>query len=627
MRWLKRLVASVSVLACCLSAGRLANASLGGYTITDYNIQVEVRENNTYYFTETLTVNFDEPRHGIYRTLPLRETVYRVDPSTGENQVTSSENRVQISDITANTAFKVNREDGKMKIRLGDADTTVTGEQTYVITYLYNPGPDRLKDADEFYYNLIGLEWDVPIEHASFDVELPKDFDAEQVGLSTGSYGYRGTDDVNYEVDGLHIRGTVLRTLEPGEGLNIRVTLPDDYFINAGFAINYVLIFLALVCVGIFIVAFFWWSTYGRDEPVVETVEFYPPEGLNSAEVGLVYSEVVTNDAVISLLIYLADKGYLRIVDTGDKNKKKSYRLEKVKDYDGSDEAARRFFAGLFSRKDRVTSADLTNKFYLTVNEVTELLKNGKIHKTTWDSQAREKQNWTAFLAAASLSTCILMPMWFYQPDLVESLWFFIVAGALGLAFVMIYMSKGVGLLLAITGVGMAFLTWFGTSGADMMGDSVAIIFSLLGLAASSGTLVLALYMDKLTDQGREWKGKILGLRRFLITAEKNRLEALVSENPQYFYNILPYTYALGVSEVWVKQFRDLLSEPPDWYSSSGPFNPYAFNSFMNDTMRTAKAAMVSQPSSSGSGYSSGGHGGGGGFSGGGHGGGGGGSW
>ena len=108
-------------------------------------------------------------------------------------------------------------------------------------------------------------------------------------------------------------------------------------------------------------------------------------------------------------------------------------------------------------------------------------------------------------------------------------------------------------------------------------------------------------FLSKRTPYGTEILGRILGFRNFLITAEKDKLEALVEENPEYFYDILPYTYVLNVSSKWMKKFESLTMSAPNWYSS----------------MSTAMTSMTSTPSSSS----------GGGFSGGGSGGGGGGSW
>lgn len=123
--------------------------------------------------------------------------------------------------------------------------------------------------------------------------------------------------------------------------------------------------------------------------------------------------------------------------------------------------------------------------------------------------------------------------------------------------------------------------------------------------------------------------GRINGFKHFLSTAEKDKLEELVEEDPKYFYKILPYTYVLGVSSVWIKKFETLIKEPPEWYNGTSAFDMYVFSNFMNSTYQSAQSSMISRPQSEGGGGFSGGGGGfsGGGFSGGGSGGGGGSSW
>ena len=135
------------------------------------------------------------------------------------------------------------------------------------------------------------------------------------------------------------------------------------------------------------------------------------------------------------------------------------------------------------------------------------------------------------------------------------------------------------------------------------------------------GILIVFLnIMPKRTKYGNEILGRIRGFKRFLKTAEKEKLESLVHENPEYFYDILPYTYALGVSKKWMNQFETIAMQAPDWYDYNGAFMLQDFNHFMTDTMRTAHSSMISTPSSgfggggdgfSGGGFSGGGSGGG----------------
>jgi uncharacterized membrane protein len=149
--------------------------------------------------------------------------------------------------------------------------------------------------------------------------------------------------------------------------------------------------------------------------------------------------------------------------------------------------------------------------------------------------------------------------------------------------------------------------------------DQVYLLTYLIGLVCVFFMLFFIKYMPNRTPYGNEILGKIKGFRSFLLTAEKPKLEALVMENPAYFYNILPFTYVLGVSDKWIKKFESIILEPPNWYYGTGTFSPASFGNSINSAMTTASSAMSSSPSSDG--------GSGGGSSGGGSGGGGGGSW
>ena len=128
--------------------------------------------------------------------------------------------------------------------------------------------------------------------------------------------------------------------------------------------------------------------------------------------------------------------------------------------------------------------------------------------------------------------------------------------------------------------------------------------------------------------------GRIKGFRNYLKTAEKEKLEEMVEKYPTYFYDILPYTYVLGISNKWIKKFETIAIRQPEWYDSGTSFNMSSFASSFNRTMSTVSSSMTSSPSSSGGGSDFGGSSGGGssgssggGSSGGGSGGGGGSSW
>ena len=77
-----------------------------------------------------------------------------------------------------------------------------------------------------------------------------------------------------------------------------------------------VLVFLfPLLCLLISLII---WFMHGNNVKKSNIVEYYPPEGFNSLEIGYLYKGMATEKDVISLLIYLANKGYIKISESSD---------------------------------------------------------------------------------------------------------------------------------------------------------------------------------------------------------------------------------------------------------------------------------------------------------------------
>ena len=588
------------------------------YVIDSYDINVKVNENNTFDITETITANFYVRKHGIIRTIPLENTIERLDGSR-------STNRVKITNLQVNNKYSKSNSNGDLSIKIGDQDTYVTGLQKYVIKYTYDIGSDPVKDADEFYYNLIGTEWDTSISNVSFSITMPKEFDASSLGFSSGRYGYTDNESVSYSVDGNTISGIYTDTLPAGNGLTVRLTLPDNYFVGArnNNTDYYIIIGISLVIV---FIAFILWLLFGKDKPVIETVEFYPPEGYNSAELAFLYKGETDDKAIVSLLIYLASKGYLSIKETENKAlfaSTKDFTIYKLKEYDGTNEIEKLFFDGLFRTRSSVTSSDLTNRFYITVNRIKKLL-NKKENKTKiFDKKSLQLRG---FIIPMMLIIFILITVKpFYDAGMLSELPVALIFPGVGFSLMLSILTssspKSAKIFIIFWGLLFGGIPLFMILPIIFL-TSISAITYFIGILCIIVLYVFRKIILKRTPFGLEILGKIKGFKRFLETAEKDQLEAMVEKEPEYFYNILPYTYALDVSDKWVEQFENIAVEPPSWYYSSTAFSVHSFGTFMNSTMTRVNTSMTSRPSSSGSGGSSGG-----GFSGGGSGGGGGSSW
>lgn len=625
-----------------LTPSKNDNYSSYDYVIDKYDINIIVNENNTFDVTETIDTYFSVPKHGIFRTIPLKNTIKRLDGTT-------STNRTQIKNVSVNAENSTSKEEGNYQIKIGSASETLTGEKEYIIKYTYNLGKDLVKDYDELYYNIIGNEWDTVIGNITFSITMPKSFDSSKLGFSAGRVGSTDSSKIKYSVSGNTITGSYNGILWENEALTVRCELPEGYFVGAGLDINLLNYIVYLFPIIFLIIAILLWYKFGRDDQVIETVEFYPPEGFNSLEVGFLYKGEAVNQDVTSLLIYLANKGYIKIVETEEKSlfsKAKGFKIIKLKDYDGDNVNERLFLNGLFAMRRlntssaensinqnttptlEVTSADLYDKFYITMSNI--LLNINNKENKILEKSASSKAKFIIFMIIATYCLITIPPVLEYgESSLLVALLF------PGIGFTVMFKmlldpklrnSSGnklsyasVILFFLIWGLGFGGLPWAMMVLPALQQDSIYLIGYFVGIFCVLGMVVCLTYLPKRTSYGNEILGKIKGFKNFLETAEKDQLEAMVAKNPTYFYNILPYTYVLGVSDKWIKKFEVISMQAPTWYDGSDTFDVTTFGTFMNSTMSSATSAMSydssSSSSDSGGGSAGGGSGGGGGGS------------
>lgn len=612
------------------------------YVIDNYNVDIIVHENNTFDVTETITAYFNIFKHGIFRTIPLQNTVTRLDG-------TKSTNHARVTNVSVNNEYKASRENNTYKLQIGSESNTMIGKQTYIIKYTYDLGKDPVKNYDELYYNIIGSEWDTVIGNVTFSITMPKNFDSSKLGFSSGTVGLTDNDKIKYNVSENKITGKYEGILGAGEALTVRCELPEGYFVVAEVsAINYIIFLIPSIFL---LIAISLWYKFGRDDQVVETVEFYPPQGLNSLEVGLLYKGKANNQDVTSLLIYLANKGYIKICETEKESSyssSKRFKIIKLKEYDGNNVNEKMFLTGLFTKKQsfmslfskkqekpaapikKVSSDDLYDNFYKTMNKILSNINKKENRNKIFEKSATNKKIFVILMIITSYCLITVPPVLKYSEAaiLIPALYPLMgvaVGIAVGKAQVNGTSSKSFCILLgAMFGIIMGVIPWAFSVLPILLEETIYFIEYIIGLVCIIGMFICLKNLSKRTPYGNEMLGKIRGFKNFLETAEKERLESMVMQDPTYFYNILPYTYVLGVSDKWIKKFESISLQAPYWYNGINDFDIASFGSFMNSTMTSAQKVMTSRPSSSSSssGSSSGG-----GFSGGGSGGGGGGSW
>lgn len=105
--------------------------------------------------------------------------------------------------------------------------------------------------------------------------------------------------------------------------------------------------------------------------------------------------------------------------------------------------------------------------------------------------------------------------------------------------------------------------------------DSANIIYivSYLSIFIS---LVFTLFMKNLSNYGESVRNKIMSLRNFIKTGDKDEIDKRLTKDNNYFYNILSYSYVLGVSYKWINNFK---GKELNVYDDMGNFNYLSYSS------------------------------------------------
>lgn len=571
------LLSAIVAIACLATP---AQAQLDyGWKISNFDVVIDVLPNADLDITETITAEFDVPKRGIYRLIPIRYAV-------GIHQYAL---RFELLGVTndegESRTTQTTYEDNYARIRIGDASRTVTGREVYKIRYRITRA--ILKEGDHLVlrWNATGNDWAVPIDSAYVTVRLPKNVkvdDSKKVGFQayTGFYGSKNqtTGAAVSDKGELHFRAEKLMARE---GITVEVTMPLDavqlpgwwqefgWFLLDNFIYG-IALFTALVC---------WASWYflGRDLPGRGTimVQYDPPKGLGPTEVGTLADERVDMRDITAAVIDWAVRGYIQIRENDD-----DYQFIRLKKPDSLKPYEKALFKQMFGDKEHVKLKSLNFKFHSVLPEVKDAVYKNLVKEGYFDGNPENVR--TAFLVFGLLGVAVMI----------------------GLALLFQWQSLG----------------------------RVFIIPAVITAVVAVGIVIwTSRVMPRRTRKGRIAWEEIAGLEEYINRAEAKELAQ--QERMNIFERLLPYAIALGIADRWASAFEGLYEQPPDWFQTSGPFTMGHWMSSLDNSLHRMNTTFTSVPrsassgsSSFGSGWSSGGFSGGG-FSGGGFGGGGGGSW
>jgi uncharacterized membrane protein len=543
-------------------------AVLASEQIKSFKSEISINADASIDVVEEIAYDFGTSlRHGIFRDIPV---VYDAGDSTRTIELT------QVAVVGSNGSapkFAVSYAGDIEKIKIGDPNVTVTGLQTYRISYRVRGAINYFADHDELYWNVTGNGWQVPIASVQAGIKVPGATSSQGISTSCyyGALGSKNECDSRVEPSGLPSANFSSAGLPAGHGMTAVIGFPKGLVAYAEplaaasaspFAVAMIVIFIGLnilLPIIAFVVMYRRWRRFGKD-PKVSTIipQYDAPAGLTPALVGVVVDDAPTMDSFTGEIINLAIMGYLKIHRLESKMlflSSEDYELIRLKPADAALSPYQDLLLkALFAGGDTAKLSSLVGKRVAEIGLVDDAVNEAAVKLGYFPENPEKVRNK--------------------------------------------YMLVGGLMLLGV------FVGLFGLFPSGI----IVMIFGYL--------------MPVKTSAGVDAKEHLLGLKMYLSVAEKDRLEFhnAPEKNPEQFEKLLPYAVALDVTEQWSKKFEGIYQKNPVWYDDPiRPFTPVLFA----QSMGSFKQSFVS------SGTAAGGHSGlgGGGHSGGGFGGGGGGSW
>ncbi len=289
------------------------------WRVADFNATISVHEDGSAVVHERISLAFEGEWHGIHRFIPVEYPGAR-----GTNYTLF----LNVTGVTDGDGGKLKYESSTsngfrdLKIFIPDA---VNAARTVEIDYTVRNGTRFFEDHDEFYWNVTGNDWPVPIDHASALVSFPGSAAGSlRAQAFTGAYG-SAERGASAEVQGSEVSFETGNPLPMRGGMTIDIFIPKGILKEPGTLTRFIwfvgsnpIVFLPFWT---FAVMFTLWWYKGRDpDPGLSVAPMYePPAGMTPAEAGALLDDKVHPRDITSTLVDLAVRGFVKIEEVDDK--------------------------------------------------------------------------------------------------------------------------------------------------------------------------------------------------------------------------------------------------------------------------------------------------------------------
>lgn len=506
------LVAVILVLALAVSASAATGAS-------KLNSFATVSADGSCQVTLTVTLHLESAVDKLYFPVPAEATGISLNGS-----------RVSAA-----------RADGVRKVNLSRLVRDVVGDVTVNIHYsLYDVIQTTETNALEMQVPLLsGFQY--PIEMLEFSVTLPGAVDMLPSFVS-GYHQARIEEDLTYSVDNATITGSSLKAMKDHETLTMRLAVSEEMFPQSITQTqNYDLGETAMgICAALALIV---WIITMWNPPMLPQSSTKPPEGFHAGQLGCIAAGQGT-DLTLMVLSW-AQLGYVLI----QVDRHQRVLLHRLMDMGNErSELEQRCFAKLFGKRQLV---DTTSYHYAQLCRMTAKRTDGM--KELIRPRTGNPRIFRAIAAGIGLFGGGCLAVALAEGAALQGLLIFVL-GAAGAISGWFIQDFGAGILLghrrslwiSLTLSGLWLLL-------GLIAGAFPVAMEMVGALLAAGLLLS--WGGRRTALGRQTQAQILGLQRYLRTADKKQLQRICETDPDYFFRLAPCALALGVDKAFAKRF------------------------------------------------------------------------
>lgn len=478
--------------------------------------------------------------HGIVRKFP---TQYQ---DTFESYHTAIFRLISITHNQQSATYSIKHNHDGYTVYIGDKNIIIPqGKHQYIITYEMNYRLSFFDNYDEFYWNITGNRWRLPIEVVQATINLP-DNDNENLITTKIFTTYHGMHRNNNDYHAVQDKTIIIKPfylLRPHESLTILVKFPKGYFIESNLNENIpqpldtnilslliIVIFLCYFIIFIILLIFVWF----KNRPNNVTPRAYPPQNMTPSEVGFIMNRTFNTQLLIADIIDIVHLKSITITCTANQ-----YKISLQQSINLNDTCTlNSYYENLLTTLFKKNKSIVIKKVYIP--------KINKIVNICEDHVSKHDDLFYTFINCNKIGLKIIIALF------------------IALALYTIYTANN-------------------SIADNSIIHIIPIICSLLFLL-----YIFASTYSIYTDKGKQKLNEIYGFKLYLMNQSiksQYHIQNYPIKTIELYEKHLPYAIALGVEKQWTRQFVNIIDATKNKDESSDIklqfFNLYVLNNFI----------------------------------------------